>query len=219
MPLESVTNGIQDLNPSWPTGTDPKSQGDDHIRNTKNAVQLTFPNSTAPWQTTNKITCGGLDATTVKIENVGTPTQATDAARKGDLDAIEASLLADIAALDLKYEGITDGLDTRVDALEAQSARFQSFANIDGSDGSITDGSGDLTCTRNGIGDYTLTFTEAAASLWKQNVVANILSFPPFAGQFYIQGWAQSTTQWSIYTFQSNGQPIDTFFGIQRVAN
>lgn len=207
MPLESVTNGIQDLNPSWPTGTDPKSQGDDHIRNTKQAVQLTFPNTTAPWQTTNKITCGGLDATTVKIENVGTPTEDTDAARKGDLDAIEASLLADIAAL-----------DNRVDALEAQAARFQSFANIQ-PDGTITDSSGDVSCVRNSLGNYTLTFTEAAASLWKQSVMSSVLAFPPFAGQIYIQGWAISTTEWGIYTFGSNGQEQDLYFAIQRVAN
>lgn len=38
MGLETV-NKIADLNPLWPLGTDPKSQGDDHIRNIKKALQ------------------------------------------------------------------------------------------------------------------------------------------------------------------------------------
>ena len=56
MPLESNVNGIEDLNAAWPTATDPKSEGDDHLRNTKLAVQGTFPNTTGAWTTTNEIT-------------------------------------------------------------------------------------------------------------------------------------------------------------------
>lgn len=43
MPLESVTH-ISDLNVSNPPGTDTKAQGDDHIRNIKNALRTDFPN-------------------------------------------------------------------------------------------------------------------------------------------------------------------------------
>lgn len=44
MPVESVTY-IDDLNATNPVGaTDPKSQGDDHIRNIKLALKNTFPN-------------------------------------------------------------------------------------------------------------------------------------------------------------------------------
>lgn len=39
MPLESNVNTLDDLNESWPVGTDPKSQGDDHIRNVKKAAK------------------------------------------------------------------------------------------------------------------------------------------------------------------------------------
>lgn len=35
---------INELNPDWPDGLDPKSQGDDHIRNIKGALKRTFPN-------------------------------------------------------------------------------------------------------------------------------------------------------------------------------
>lgn len=46
MPVESVTY-ISDLVATNPIGaTDPKSQGDDHIRNIKSAIKTTFPNIT-----------------------------------------------------------------------------------------------------------------------------------------------------------------------------
>ena len=48
MPLESGVSEIPDLNPAWPTGTDPKSEGDDHLRNIKTAVQGSFPNLAGP---------------------------------------------------------------------------------------------------------------------------------------------------------------------------
>ena len=45
MALESVTY-IGDLDPINPTGSDPKSQGDDHIRNIKEALRNGFPGFT-----------------------------------------------------------------------------------------------------------------------------------------------------------------------------
>jgi hypothetical protein len=42
MAVESVTY-LGDLNPAWPTGAESKSEGDDHIRNTKLALQNSFP--------------------------------------------------------------------------------------------------------------------------------------------------------------------------------
>lgn len=48
MPVESPVNYISDLVPTNPIGaTDPKSQGDDHIRNIKLALKNTFPNLSA----------------------------------------------------------------------------------------------------------------------------------------------------------------------------
>ncbi len=43
MPLES-SNYISELNPAWPLGTDGVNTSDDHHRNTKGAVQRSFPN-------------------------------------------------------------------------------------------------------------------------------------------------------------------------------
>lgn len=39
---------INELNQNWPDGLDPKSQGDDHLRNIKKALKQTFPNVTGP---------------------------------------------------------------------------------------------------------------------------------------------------------------------------
>jgi hypothetical protein len=43
MPLESATF-IGQLNPSYPDGSNPKSEGDDHIRLVKTTLQATWPN-------------------------------------------------------------------------------------------------------------------------------------------------------------------------------
>ncbi len=51
MGLETISSGanstIADLNPAWPLVGEGVGQGDDHIRNTKQALQLTFPNISA----------------------------------------------------------------------------------------------------------------------------------------------------------------------------
>jgi len=57
MGLESATY-IEGLVASNPEGDDPKSQGDDHIRLIKSALQASFPDTTGPWNTTSKITAG-----------------------------------------------------------------------------------------------------------------------------------------------------------------
>lgn len=51
MGLESSVTQISDLNPAWPTGTDAKNFGDEHIRNVKVAVRslLTNPSQLPGW--------------------------------------------------------------------------------------------------------------------------------------------------------------------------
>jgi hypothetical protein len=49
---------IEDFNTSAPGGplpTDDKSQGDDHIRSVKDAIQASFPGTSGPWKTTSTI--------------------------------------------------------------------------------------------------------------------------------------------------------------------
>lgn len=40
-------NGIGSLNPVWPTGTEPVSQGDNHLRLIKQAIEQSFPGFSA----------------------------------------------------------------------------------------------------------------------------------------------------------------------------
>lgn len=53
MGLESPVTHVSDLVATNPTGGDPKSQGDDHIRNVKTALTTTFPNATKPFRFPN----------------------------------------------------------------------------------------------------------------------------------------------------------------------
>lgn len=78
MALESTTyiDGLVDTNP---TGTDPRSQGDDHIRLIKSAVKATFPNLTGSVDTTQAELniLDGATVTTAEINYLDIPTLGT----------------------------------------------------------------------------------------------------------------------------------------------
>lgn len=56
MSLENATE-IQQLVPTNPEGSDPVSEGDNHLRMVKLCLQNSLPGMTAPWQTTSEIKC------------------------------------------------------------------------------------------------------------------------------------------------------------------
>lgn len=91
MPLETGVTGIEDLNPSWPTGTDPKSEGDDHLRNIKAAVQGSFPNMVGPNEVSGQFAADGFDANDGKIVNVANGTEQTDGVNKSQVDRVTSS--------------------------------------------------------------------------------------------------------------------------------
>ena len=68
MPLETGTF-ISDLVPANPPGTDPKSQGDDHLRLIKSTIKTTFPNVT-----------GAVTKTHLQLNGQGTATNDDAAA-------------------------------------------------------------------------------------------------------------------------------------------
>jgi hypothetical protein len=218
MPLESITTGIEDLNPSWPTGVDPISQGDDHVRNTKQALQLSFPNTSGAWNVTQEITTQGINVTDNRVRNVGAPTDIDDATRLGDLQAVESSLEAGYLAGDAALQTQIDDTDARVTYLESQVGKFQSFGNIDGVNEILLGGSGDWSFIRNSTGVYTVTFTEAAASLYSQALIATQVGvFNAGADAFYVI--PTSETVWQISCYSTNGQLTDTNFSFIRTAN
>lgn len=195
MTVETITNGIEDLDPNFPAGTDPVSEGDNHARNTKLALGLSFPNSSGAWNTTSEIQANGFNAKTFRVRNVGTPTDVTDAVRKGDTDALEA----------------------RIQNLENQSALFQSFGNINGQDGTIFGGTGDFSVVRNSEGVYTITFSEAASSLYTQSMSASSLGLFNVSAEFYVI--PTSVTTWQVSCYAANGQLTDNNISFIRVAN
>jgi hypothetical protein len=180
MPLESTYNGIQDLNPSWPTGTDPKSQGDDHMRAIKQALQQSFPVMTGAWQTTSKIKCEGLDVSGERIENVGASVDATDAARKGDVDAINNRLTPAENELVRLGDVTDDNKDQieenqqRIGALEQQQG-ISSFGAVGAQGGSGSGGSRDWSVSKIATGKYRLVFSAAAGGLDKNILVATCI--------------------------------------------
>lgn len=78
MGLESTTY-IDGLVSTNPTGTDPRSQGDDHIRLVKSTVKATFPNLTGAVNTTQAELniLDGVTATTAELNYNDIPTLGT----------------------------------------------------------------------------------------------------------------------------------------------
>jgi hypothetical protein len=78
MTVETV-NGISDLNATYPAGGDPKSEGDNHVRNIKTALKTDLPNITGPVTATQAELniMDGVTATTAEINILDGVTAAT----------------------------------------------------------------------------------------------------------------------------------------------
>ena len=78
---------IEDFNTSPPGGPlagDPKSEGDDHIRSIKDAINASFPNTSGAWTTTDPIT-------------IGSGTNPDHAAQLQDIPAPQPTLLDQVS--------------------------------------------------------------------------------------------------------------------------
>jgi len=195
MTVETINNGVEDLDKNLPAGTDPKSEGDNHIRNIKDAIGLSFPNSDGAWNTTSEIQANGFNANTTRIRNVGTPTDATDAARKGE----------------------TDSLDSRVTALENETGFKQAWGSVNTAGTATQPGSGDWSSIRISTGLYRLTFTDADNTTSWQNITATAYSgdsIPKVACSVI----PVNANQVDVIVYESKSESkIDRGFGFQRV--
>ena len=83
MALESTTY-IDGLVTTNPTGTDPRSQGDDHIRLVKSTIRSTFPNVSGAMTATHTElnTIDGYTGTTAELNYLDIPTLGTMEASK-----------------------------------------------------------------------------------------------------------------------------------------
>lgn len=231
MTVETITSGIEDLDDTLPSGTDPKSEGDNHLRNTKLALGLSFPNSDGAWNTTDQIKAGGFDAKLSPIVQVGTPVDEFDAVRKGDLDATNTRIDDAEARITVNEEDIVilygndavfnDRITQNEDdiaQLQSQAALFTSYGNVD-ENGLILGGSGDFTVAKVGTGHYEITFTEAASAVYEQSLSVMPLGVPPFSAARTIDVFPGSTTVWSVAIYLTNGNESDAQFTFTRQAN
>jgi hypothetical protein len=148
----SLENGtyISDLVKTNPTGTDPKSQGDDHLRLIKACVQQSFPNINAP------VTAAPADLNSIsgKVSKAGdtmtgqlngiTPVAAANLARKDYVDGkfttsgvVTVALYSENGALsssnaDMVWSRAGDvvTLSVRYEILNAGSATGALFASV-----------------------------------------------------------------------------------------
>lgn len=109
MALETGTY-ISDLTSTNPTSTDPKSQGDDHIRLLKSTVKATFPNVTGAVTATHTELniLDGITSTTAELNILDGVTST--AAELNILDGVTAST-AEINYID----GVTSAIQSQID--------------------------------------------------------------------------------------------------------
>ncbi len=141
MPLESPIATIASLNALWPLHNDSAAQGDDHIRNIKDALKKTFPNVSGVVNAThtqlNKLTAalgvadGGTGATTKEAARTNLEVPSTDTATTSDPGLMSASDK-------IKLNGIADG------------AQVNSVTSVAGKTGAVTLSAADVGASDSG---------------------------------------------------------------------
>lgn len=111
MALETVTH-ISDLVATNPTSDDPKSQGDNHIRNVKTALLTDLPNITGP-VTANQAELNILDGATLSTAELNV------------LDGITAT------TAELNFtDGVTSNIQTQLDGKQAADDDLTALAGL-----------------------------------------------------------------------------------------
>ena len=111
MTVESATY-IDDLNAAYPLGTDPKSEGDDHIRLIKSTLKTTFPNVT-----------GAVTPTHTELNYVDGVTSAIQTQINTINSQLATTLFPNVTGTvtpthtELNYvDGVTSAIQTQLDA-------------------------------------------------------------------------------------------------------
>ena len=228
MPLESNITGIQDLNPAWPTGVDPVSEGDNHVRNTKDAVQKSFPGMTAAWTTSSAIVCAGVDVSGGLVTNLGVPVAATDAARKGDVDALNtliddnaadiATNAANIATNATNISNNATNIATNANDIASINLRLPSQysgGSVSGAGGILANSTGDFTVSKEGTGIYRLDFTESASTAFAQTLTVGVESAVAIQ-RYAVVDIRDANTIAVIIVNGANGNAADNQFNFMR---
>jgi hypothetical protein len=192
MGLETVTL-INDLVITNPTSSDPRSEGDDHLRNIKKAVKATFPNLTA-----------AVTPTAVELNHVG-----------GATGNIQTQLNAKVGTAGGTMTG--DLTMNASSIIEAEGAAVASAAttNIWAGDGNTVHVTGSVTITSFGtapqagarmkvIFDGTPLLTQSA----NLNLNAATDNIQIEAGD-WAEVYADTTTQFDVVVHRKSGQAIN----------
>ena len=228
MPLEDNVTGIQDLNPSWPTGVDPVSEGDNHVRLCKSGIQQSFPGMTAAWTTTQKINCVALDAGGGVISSLGVPLDDTDAARKGDVDALNtliddnaaaiATNAANIATNATNISNNATNIATNANDIADINLRLPSQysgGSVSNAGSILSNSTGDFTVSKEGTGIYRLDFTESASTAFAQTLTVGVESAVAIQ-RYAVVDIRDANTIAVIIVNGANGNAADNQFNFMR---
>jgi hypothetical protein len=141
MGLEAVTN-ISDFNSANPVGTDPKSEGDDHIRNIKSGILTSFPNITGP-----------MTASHTELNVLDGVTAGTVSASSGVV--VDASSKVDVWNVDNLVLN-TNTLSATTGNVIISPALDVDNININGNTIISSDAAGDINITPDTTGDLVL---------------------------------------------------------------
>ena len=189
MPLESNVNNLDDLNELWPLGTDPKSEGDDHLRNVKVAAKAS--------DTDRKGEIDALDARVASAESDIATNTSVNSTQNGRLSSLESSV-SDLEAFENRITNDTRIIHGRVNA-----------------GGARISGTG-FTSSRVSEGRYRLTFNYNPGGNNDWSLVAQCKAEIPlrFASIEYT-----SDTVAEVFTNKADGAVTDTEFSFIRLCS
>jgi hypothetical protein len=116
MTVETATY-ISDLNTSYPAASDPKSEGDDHLRLIKSTVKTTFPNVTGavtPTHTQLNYVAGVSSAIQTQLDAKAPTASPTFT---GTVVLPSTTSIGNVSSTELGYvDGVTSAIQTQLDA-------------------------------------------------------------------------------------------------------
>lgn len=225
MAVETVTN-IADLDPTAPTGAEPKSAGDDHIRNLKKALKNGFPGFLGAVIVTG--TDGGaanaytltpanpLPAYTPKMLAVFQPTAGNTGAATLNISGLGAKPIVSVAGVPLVagdltagryYSTFYDGTSFRLDNV---TQNYVDQTIISGTVPGVNDpaNNGKVFTSVNGVGTWTGRDLRGQPALDKGNsgTTAQVVN--------YADGEGQTLTMTGAHSLTATGFPAGRTAGI-----
>lgn len=141
MAIESPINTLADLNPSWPSETEPAAQGDNHIRLIKDALKKTFANISAVVTATadqiNYLTATGLTkADLQKLADINSSAAEINKLSGNNASAADLTKLSQITATAAEVNKLS-GVQTILTNANYKNYSDYKASTLDGQTGSF----------------------------------------------------------------------------------